>query len=301
MSKERRISTGADLAALESGYAVLRHIDPIVAEGMLKEIKQIMDQLGVIFFLRQGTCLGAVRDNEFITWDDDLDLGSVIGLHGLTEDSVEEVTDRVVAAFRDSGYFVKKERNDDYIAVTMMKSYVRVDWSVYRIANDTIYHYPGVRIPARLFADLQEIKFKGEKFFVPNPVEKYLSLKYGSDWRTPKGPGKYEGEILASIPRVDGPGQFLAGTSVIKVRVLNQDSNPVPNAEVEVRGHVVVRTDEQGYAEFYLPCEDWYALVIKFEDHAELLYQEKIGPGGRYIYRPDPSSTSGRLMALILA
>ncbi len=54
-----------------------------------------------------------------------MDLGSVIGLHGLTEKSI----DRVVDAFRDrdNGYFAKVERNDHYISVAMMKSYIRTD------------------------------------------------------------------------------------------------------------------------------------------------------------------------------
>ena len=62
-----------------------------------------MVKLEVVFFLWKGTCLGAVRDNELIPWDDDLGLGSVIGLNGLNERSI----DRVVAAFRENGYFAK--------------------------------------------------------------------------------------------------------------------------------------------------------------------------------------------------
>ena len=114
---------GADEAALEKSLRELQPLNLDTAELMLKETKGILDRLGVAFFLRQGTCLGAVRDNAFIPWDDDLDIGSVLGLHGLTENSI----DPVVGALKNSGYFVKVERNDHYIYVSGMKSSTRMD------------------------------------------------------------------------------------------------------------------------------------------------------------------------------
>ena len=62
---------------------VYKPMEMTVAETVLKEAKQILDELGIVFFLRHGTWLGAIREGCLIAWDDDLDIGSVIGLRPL--------------------------------------------------------------------------------------------------------------------------------------------------------------------------------------------------------------------------
>ena len=285
--------SGADEAALFESYGSGQHINPELAKQMLKEAKDIMDSLGVPFFLRQGTCLGAVRDQAFIPWDDDIDLGCVIGLNGLTEDMIAPVFD----AFRDRGYFVHDESNDRWIAAGMMKASLRIDLTFFRIIDYSIFHFPMIWMPAKLFANLKEIEFMGGNYLVPNPPEEYLLIKYGPDWVTPKV--AFEKDVLDQVAKSPvAKAEPSQGQLMTKVRVLDQRDELVRGAEVSVVGLAEASTNDNGYVEFGLPYKDFYMLVIKFDDHEEILYQELMSPGASYIYTPDPSINNGRLMVL---
>jgi hypothetical protein len=184
----------------------------------------------------------------------------------------------------------------------MMKSNIRIDWTCYRIVDDNIIHFPGVPIPVHLITRLKEIEFAGETFLVPNPPEDYLAAKYGPNWMIPKSSG-YEKDILAMITdlpiqqRQSAIGEN-SDSSTTRVRILDQHGEPVKNALVKVVRHGIFRTNEQGYALFRLPEENWYSLVINHSSHEEVLYQERLARGITYVYRPDPSTTSGRWLAL---
>ncbi len=285
---------GADESALLKSYGEILPLDPDLARIMLQEAKEILDPLGIRFFLRQGTCLGAIRDQAFIPWDDDLDLGCVIGLNGLTEAMIEPVFD----AFRDRGYYVSVESNDRWIAAGMMKSSVRIDLTFFRIINDSIFHFPLIWIPAGLFSNLKEIEFMGGNYLVPNPPEEYLLAKYGPNWITPKE--DYEKDVLDQVVRSPAAGPTLTQDLVpTKFRVLDLRDNIVRGAEVSVVGLGKAVTDDTGYVELGLPYKDFYALVIRFDGNEEILYQELLDPGASYVYTPDASKNNGRCMVLI--
>ena len=303
------MATDAELeeAALYQARVDLLPIDVPAAEGILREAKQIFDQQGIVFHLISGTLLGAIRDNALIPWDDDVDVASVIGLDGLSEESVDETMERVATAFREEGFVTVVERDIHYLALGTRKSSVLLSWCLLRPFGDRIVHYPGVRMPISLFTNLKEINFVGDKFLVPNPPEEFLRIKYGPEWRTPKQTG-YQKDIMQNIPVSASPGQagplkqFLTTrvlrSKAARLRVLDHTGEPVVGAEVIVAGLNRSRTNKQGYATFYLPHEYYYALVIRFGDHEEVLYEEMMGPGKTYVYRADPSATA-RMFALI--
>ena len=288
----------SDNSSLEQSYQTLQPMETNNALAILGEAKKILDQLGVVFFLRQGTCLGAIRENGLIPWDDDLDLGSVIGLHGFNEEQV----DLVILEFKKLGFSTNLEKYQDYLDVTMMKSNIRIDWTCYRIVDDSIIHFPGVPIPVHLVMQLKEIEFAGGSYLVPNPPEDYLLAKYGPNWKIPKRSG-YEKDILAMIP--DSTNQERhpsigknSDSSMTKVRIFDENGEVVKDALVRVAKHGEFRTDEHGYAEFLLPEDNWYSLVINYNSHEEILYLERLSIGVTYTYKTDLLSKSGRTLVL---
>lgn len=289
---------------------IMRHIEHTIppmnikdAESLLGEVKEVFDEHKVTFFLRQGTCLGAVRDNAFIVWDDDIDVGSIIGMHGFTEELIEPC----VADLRERGCYVEVNHEGLYTSVKIMKYKIRIDWQCYKVVKGTISHYPGVPFPIKLFTNLTAIDFLGKSYNVPSPPGDYLTYKYGPDWITPKRVG-YEKDVFDNMPSGTVPGRpgkfkqwFLVKFRALQtatILVLDVDGLPVSGATVVIAGLNRSISDKDGQSKFYLPGPDMYAVSITFNDVEEVLYEETLTPGKRYIYTPDPDHPAGRYFIL---
>ena len=284
--------SSADEAELNRIRDCMDPIDVVAGARLLKEIKQVMDQAGVSFFLRQGTCLGAIRDNALIPWDDDIDIGSVFGLHVSSEEAVISVA----RTLRERGFILKVKRNDGCLVVVMAKEFIEIDWKCYRVIDDAVLEYAGISVPSHLYTNLKEIDFLGEKFLVPNPPEDYLEAKYSPEWRVPKPAGSYEEDVLALIPDGPVPGRssrlrqfltiYLQWWRAARVQILDQQGRPVRNAQIKVAGIGIFRASRQGVIRLYIPRVDcYYALVVTFDGYRAVLYYEKVNPGQSYLYR----------------
>lgn len=154
----------------------------------LRDIKSILDDLKIVFWLDGGTCLGAYRDKDFCKDDeDDTDL-CCWDNHLYQMDSI---IDRAI----EKGFMVKHRWE---LEVCLVRGEARIDLFFNRknkgeaythlYNGDVIMKY--VVIPVEFYERLEPIKFMGIDMLIPSPIEKYLTLKYG-DWRTPVHRSEY--------------------------------------------------------------------------------------------------------------
>jgi len=155
----------------------------IQREKNLRDVKKVLDNLNVRFWLYEGALLGFYRDGKFISWDWDLDFlvfSEEIYPH------LTEVRDGLVAfgfqatiASHGNNGTVKRSKID------VIRGKERLSLNSYFLneITNTRVRVP-YRFPARLFNPGTFIEINGVKYPCPAPIEEYLELAYG-DWKTP--------------------------------------------------------------------------------------------------------------------
>ena len=136
--------------------------------------KQIMDNNNISFGLMFGTLLGAVREKNFIKYDEDVD---VFLFDELKENILETLFEFMKYGFQVARYsdsLLSLIRNNDYIDVYFFK-----ETSSNRRCMNYIY-------PSYYFNELIEYDFLDTKFNISKNYSKLLEEIYGKDWNIPK-------------------------------------------------------------------------------------------------------------------
>ena len=201
------------------------HEELIAQNNGLVIIKNTLDEIGVINYLSSGTLLGAVRDNDFIPWDWDVQMYLVMeNAYPLRQKITKSLVDKgfIIHKFIDSEdalkWAVSKRadlaqavREGAYFELTAW--YVQGKWR-YRKKKS-------MRVPSYLFEGEYYINFKEVKYRTLNPPEKYLEFCYG-DWKTPiRSSNKEVYSTSSHLRGYSGINKFIHFFNTVKKKMLS--------------------------------------------------------------------------------
>ncbi len=166
-------------------------LDPVIGRELLLETHKILRTLNLKHCLTFGTCLGAVREKNFIKIDEDMDIGLFLRtqeeLTALLQALVDNpyITKFIVLGTLDHGLVIKTYHNNTW--VDLYNHYEdgnevwMAGWAEDANGKDFLIKHT---FEKRLFDHLEPFTFLGIETFTPHPVDAYLTTCYG-DWRTP--------------------------------------------------------------------------------------------------------------------
>jgi hypothetical protein len=153
----------------------------------LENVRDMLNTLtehGVRCWVQDGTLLGLVRDGRVIPWDHDTDVGAFMS----------DWTPAAKKALVFSGWTLKgtlgtpdnglqHRWSRDGIKTDIFFYYTRADgkvWHAAYVSNIKQYRFTYDPFPTK------PIETSAGLMLAPDPPEKFLVTKYGSDWRVPK-------------------------------------------------------------------------------------------------------------------
>jgi hypothetical protein len=166
---------------------------------ILKKVVKICDKLKIQCFLSSGTCLGYYRENDFIDYDYDIDIG--IPINQYKEEIINEMINEGFVHYRTLGDIENGLEESFRLPNTKLGPFAKVDIFPHYIETDnknnkyyTWYSYKSPEFIEKIkyrvpYFKLKKINFKGIDVCVPDPTEEYLINHYGNDWNIPKKAG----------------------------------------------------------------------------------------------------------------
>lgn len=145
------------------------------AKLALSDLQQTLLAVNIPIFLISGTLLGCVRENAMLGHDQDIDVGISANID----------QQLLINALRHAGYFhLLPQRYNGCLRVRHING-IAIDIFVHYLEAERVWHGGSkVRWHNTPFK-LQQVKFVGEQYWIPDQPERYLEENYG-DWQTPR-------------------------------------------------------------------------------------------------------------------
>lgn len=151
-------------------------IDRDIAFENLQLINEVLFKENIFWQVSWGTLIGIMRDNDFIEWDEDIDIIILAEEEGKFKDLLWDL--------KEKGFELIRHERGGLYSISRRGEYT--DFYVLRKASNEIrYTIDGGYLLENQIRDTMEIDFKGVKLKVPRNYDALLTFYYG-DWKTPQ-------------------------------------------------------------------------------------------------------------------
>ncbi len=156
-------------------YIGVKVINKEISRENLLLLKRILDNHLIFFGLIAGTLLGAVREHDFISHDEDTDLFFL-------EEDKQKVFDILPELLKD-GFDVARYDRRGLMSIIRKGEYI--DLYFFSAYAPHIRICSGWCIPDKFLLNVSQYVFQGAIFMIPKDYIGYLEYEYGMDWETP--------------------------------------------------------------------------------------------------------------------
>lgn len=162
------------------------------AESIVEDLSEFTDNVCLGF----GSVLAAVRDNDLIPHDDDLDI--IVGLERDRAPTIREGLAQVSEFLGHKGHAVTGEKYYAHRFVSR-RGMKKVDVFVGLFENNRIGWYPGERaaLPREIIFPPRTFSLLGNTCKIPRSPKEYLAELYGPNWEVPDPHFKHSAEQSA--------------------------------------------------------------------------------------------------------
>ncbi len=160
-------------------------------QELILELGEILDTLGIRFWLFQGTALGVYRDDGFTPSERDIDIAI---LYPEFADNWDRLESLLLEHFYDTELFVAPFTKPRTMCA--WKCGIKADIVSLIPFEDKLFTIGPIRPwdkkpyslvhNARFFKNAVTKECWGREWRLPNPIEEYLKSEYGRGWRVPK-------------------------------------------------------------------------------------------------------------------
>ncbi len=166
------------------------------ADEILVKVDGVFKELNIKYWLDFGTLLGAVRNNDFLQHDNDLDFGVYLNDYtpNLEKIFIKHGFKKIKDFIIEEGRYGREETYEYfgveidifyYTQKTNAKAYYHDFTPLHGKSRDKTILEIGGLIPRELtlsFEKIEYINFRGKEYPIPSPVKKHLADRYGDDF-----------------------------------------------------------------------------------------------------------------------